>query len=159
MIGTTPITVYIGTLLIEIGLSYEVLPGVLLATGIGAVACGTMAGRVADHLGNVRTGLIARAAILVTMTLYLALPHLPRETLLPMMLTIAAVHGFVGRAYYIASSSQMAHLAPTAVPVAISLHASTFQVGERFRKRPRNRSQAATSDTLAYDVVGHGHSR
>ena len=128
MVGTTPISVYIGAFLNGLGLDYALLPLVLFATGVGAVACGTTAGRIADRLGNVRTGLVAKAAVLLAMVFYLLLPMLPKELLLPAVLALAAIQGYVGRAYYIASSSHMAHLVPTAVPVAISLHASTFQV-------------------------------
>jgi predicted MFS family arabinose efflux permease len=110
-------------------LAYELLPLVLLAGGIGAVACGTMAGRLADRLGSVRTGLIAGTAVLGVMAAYLLLPLLPEMARLPGLLLVTGVQGFVGRTYTIAVTSHMAHLVPTAVPVAISLNMSTFSIG------------------------------
>ena len=118
MMGSAPIMVYVGALMAAVGLGYELLPLVLLAGGIGAVACGTMAGRMADRFGSVRTGLLSGMAVLVVMGLYVLLPLLPQPLALPGMLAIAALQGLVGRAYNIAVTSHMAHLAPTAVPVA-----------------------------------------
>jgi len=129
MMGSAMVMVYIGPLMAALGLGYELLPLVLLAGGIGAVACGTVAGRMADRLGSVRTGLIGGVAVLGVMLAYLALPLLPRELVLPGVLAVSMVQGFVGRTYGIAVASHMAHLAPTAVPVAISLNMSTFMIG------------------------------
>lgn len=129
MMGSAPVIVYVGALMAAVGLSYELLPLVLLAGGIGAVACGTMAGRLVDRIGSVRTGLIGGVAVLGVMGSYLLVPVLPAIATLPAMLVIACVQGFVGRTYNIAVTSHMAHLAPTAVPVAISLNMSTFSIG------------------------------
>jgi predicted MFS family arabinose efflux permease len=129
MMGSAPIMVYVGALMAALGLDYGLLPLVLLAGGIGAVACGTMAGRMADRIGSVRTGLLAGMAVLGVMAAYLLLPMLPRDLALPGMLLVAALQGLVGRAYNIAVTAHMAHLAPTAVPVAISLNMSTFSIG------------------------------
>jgi predicted MFS family arabinose efflux permease len=129
MMGSAPIMVYVGALMAALGLDYQLLPLVLLSGGIGAVACGTMAGRMADRFGSVRTGLMAGIAVLAVMGLYVVLPMLPQALALPGMLLVAALQGLVGRAYNIAVTSHMAHLAPTAVPVAISLNMSTFSIG------------------------------
>jgi len=129
MMGSAPVIVYVGALLAAVGLSYDLLPLVLLAGGIGAVACGTMAGRLVDRIGSVRTGLIGGVAVLGVMASYLVLPLLPSIAMLPAMLLVAGVQGFVGRTYNIAVTTHMAHLAPTAVPVAISLNMSTFSIG------------------------------
>lgn len=129
MMGSAPVIVYVGALLAAVGLSYDVLPLVLLAGGVGAVACGTMAGRLVDRIGSVRTGLIGGFAVLGVMGSYLLVPLLPVGWTLPAMMGIAVVQGFVGRTYNIAVTSHMAHLAPTAVPVAISLNMSTFSIG------------------------------
>jgi predicted MFS family arabinose efflux permease len=129
MMGSAPVIVYVGAIVAALGIGYELLPLVLLSGGVGAVACGTMAGRLVDGVGSVRTGLIAGLATLGVMAAYLLLPLLPEGARLPGMLAIAAVQGFVGRTYNIAVASHMAHLAPTAVPVAISLNMSTFSIG------------------------------
>lgn len=129
MMGSAPIIVYVGAVLEALGLGYELLPLVLLAGGIGAVACGTMAGRLADRVGSVRTGLFAGTAVLGVLAAYLLLPLLPEPARLPGLLLVTGVQGFVGRTYTIAVTSHMAHLVPTAVPVAISLNMSTFSIG------------------------------
>ncbi len=129
MMGSAVVIVYVGPLMEAIGIGYDMLPLVLLAGGVGAVACGTVAGRMADRLGSVRTGLIGGLAVLAVMLAYLVLPVLPDDLKLPAMLLVSGVQGFVGRTYGIAVASHMAHLAPTAVPVAISLNMSTFMVG------------------------------
>lgn len=129
MMGSAPFMVYIGALMAAVGIGYELLPLVLFAGGVGAVACGTVAGRMADTLGSVRTGMIGGVAVLGVMGSYLLLPLLPPDWVLPALLAISVVQGFVGRTYNIAVTSHMAQLAPTAVPVAISLNMSTFSIG------------------------------
>lgn len=129
MMGSAPVIVYVGAVMAAVGLSYDLLPLVLLAGGIGAVACGTMAGRLVDRIGSVRTGMIGGAAVLAVLGAYLVLPLLPSGLALPALLLLSGVQGFVGRTYNIAVTSHMAHLAPTAVPVAISLNMSTFSIG------------------------------
>jgi predicted MFS family arabinose efflux permease len=129
MMGSAPFMVYVGALMAELGLGYELLPLVLFAGGVGAVACGTVAGRMADTLGSVRTGMIGGIAVVGVMVSYLLLPLLPAGWTLYGLLLVSGVQGFVGRTYNIAVTSHMAHLAPTAVPVAISLNMSTFSIG------------------------------
>ncbi len=129
MMGSAPFMVYVAALMAAVGLGYELLPVVLFAGGVGAVACGTVAGRMADTLGSVRTGTIGGVAVVGVMASYLLLPVLPPGWVLPVLLAISVVQGFVGRTYNIAVTSHMAHLAPTAVPVAISLNMSTFSIG------------------------------
>ncbi|MGV3490023.1 MAG: MFS transporter [Devosia sp.] len=129
MIGSAPLMVYIGALMAAAGIGYDTLPLVLLAGGIGAVACGASAGRMADRFGAVRTGLVAGVAVLGVMVAYVGLLYLPRDWALPALLVIVAVQGYVARTYSIAVASHMAQLVPTSVPVAISLNMSTFQIG------------------------------
>lgn len=129
MMGSAPFMVYIGAIMAAVGVGYELLPLVLFAGGVGAVACGTVAGRMADTLGSVRTGMIGGIAVVGVMAAYLLLPLLPAGWTLYGLLAISVVQGFVGRTYNIAVTSHMAHLAPTAVPVAISLNMSTFSIG------------------------------
>jgi predicted MFS family arabinose efflux permease len=129
MMGSALVLIYVGPLMAAVGLGLELMPLVLLAGGIGAVACGTMAGKFADRFGGVRTGLMSGIAVLLTMGAYLLLPLLPQELMLAGMMVVSAAQGLVIRAYNISVSSHMAHLAPTAVPVAISLNMATFSIG------------------------------
>lgn len=129
MIGSAPMMVYIGALMEAAHVGYEALPLVLLAGGIGAIACSATAGRMSDRFGSGRTASISGVAVIVVMGVFALLPYVPQElALLALMLTVGA-QGFVVRTYSIAVASHMAQIAPGAVPVAISLNMSAFMIG------------------------------
>lgn len=129
MIGSAPLMVYIGALMASARVGYDALPLVLLAGGIGAIACSATAGRMSDHYGSGRTAMIAGIAVIAVMLGFAALPYVPVELSLPAMMLTVGVQGFVVRTYSIAVTSHMAQIAPGAVPVAISLNMSAFQIG------------------------------
>jgi predicted MFS family arabinose efflux permease len=129
MIGSSPLIVYISALMTAVGVGYEALPLVLLSGGIGAIACSATAGRMSDRFGSRRTASMAGLAVIVVMAIFVALPHLPTQLSLPAMMLTVGAQGFVVRTYSIAVASHMAHLAPGAVPVAISLNMSAFMIG------------------------------
>jgi predicted MFS family arabinose efflux permease len=129
MIGSSPLIVYIGALMAAVGVGYETLPLVLLAGGIGAIACSATAGRMSDRFGSGRTATIAGLAVIVVMAVFFGLAWLPAELALPALMLTVGAQGFVGRTYSIAVASHMAQIAPGAVPVAISLNMSAFMIG------------------------------
>ena len=129
MIGATPLMIYIGAIMVAAGIGIDMLPLVLLAGGIGALACSFSAGRIADHLGNRTAGTLMGLAIIVVLGAFAALPYLPADWLLPALLVISGLQGYVIWAFTIAVASQLAHLAPKSVPVAISLNMSAFNIG------------------------------
>lgn len=129
MIGSSPLIVYIGALMAAVGVGYETLPLVLLAGGIGAIACSATAGRMSDRFGSGRTATIAGLAVIVVMAVFFGLAYLPAEFALPALMLTVGAQGFVGRTYSIAVASHMAQIAPGAVPVAISLNMSAFMIG------------------------------
>lgn len=129
MIGSSPLIVYIGALMAAVGVGYEMLPLVLLAGGIGAIACSATAGRMSDRFGSGRTATIAGLAVIVVMGIFFGLAYLPPEFALPALMLTVGAQGFVGRTYSIAVASHMAQIAPGAVPVAISLNMSAFMIG------------------------------
>lgn len=129
MIGSSPLIVYIGALMEAVGVGYEMLPLVLLAGGIGAIACSATAGRMSDRFGSGRTATIAGLAVIVVMAIFFGLAWLPAEFALPALMLTVGAQGFVGRTYSIAVASHMAQIAPGAVPVAISLNMSAFMIG------------------------------
>ncbi|RYY81752.1 MAG: MFS transporter, partial [Comamonadaceae bacterium] len=129
MIGSAPLMVYIAALMTAAGVGYDALPLVLLAGGVGAIACSATAGRMSDRYGSRRTATLAGLAVIAVMAVFVALPYVPAELALPgLMLTVGA-QGFVVRTYTIAVASHMAQIAPGAVPVAISLNMSAFSIG------------------------------
>ncbi len=129
MIGSSPLIVYIGALMAAVGVGYETLPLVLLAGGIGAIACSATAGRMADRFGSGRTATIAGLAVIVVMAVFFSLAYVPKEFALPALMLTVGAQGFVVRTYSIAVASHIAQIAPGAVPVAISLNMSAFMIG------------------------------
>ena len=129
MIGSSPLIVYISALMTAVGVGYEALPLVLLSGGIGAIACSATAGRMSDRFGSRRTATFAGLAVIAVMAIFVALPYVPPDLSLPAMMLTVGAQGFVVRTYSIAVASHMAHLAPGAVPVAISLNMSAFMIG------------------------------
>jgi predicted MFS family arabinose efflux permease len=129
MIGSSPLMVYISALMLAAGVGYEALPLVLLAGGVGAIACSATAGRMSDHFGSRLTATIAGLAVIVVMAVFVGLPYLPADLALPALMLTVGAQGFVVRTYSIAVASHMAQIAPGAVPVAISLNMSAFMIG------------------------------
>ena len=129
MIGSAPLMVYISALLTAAHVGYEALPLVLLAGGIGAIACSATAGRMSDRFGSKRTATISGLAVIAVMGVFVTLPFVPEGLALPALMLTVGAQGFVVRTYSIAVASHMAQIAPTAVPVAISLNMSAFQIG------------------------------
>ena len=101
----------------------------LLAAGVGAVATRMTAGRLADRLGNGRAVTAALLVLIAGLGIFAALPHVPAALHLPTLLLLFAVQSYVGWGYWIAHCSQMAHLAPSSVPVVISLNMSAMNLG------------------------------
>ena len=129
MIGSAPLMVYISALLTAAHVGYEALPLVFLAGGIGAIACSATAGLMSDRFGSKRTATISGVAVIAVMGVFVALPHVPLNLALPALMLTVGAQGFVVRTYSIAVASHMAQIAPSAVPVAISLNMSAFQIG------------------------------
>ncbi|WP_417308183.1 MFS transporter [Devosia sp.] len=129
MIGSSPLMVYISALLDAVGVPYESLPLVLLAGGIGAIACSATAGRMSDRFGSKRTAAISTLAVIATMLVFVLLPQVPREHALVALALTVATQGFFVRTYSISVASHLAQIVPGAVPVAISLNMSAFMIG------------------------------
>jgi len=129
MIGSAPLMVYISALLTAANVGYEALPLVLLAGGVGAIACSATAGRMSDRFGSKRTATISGLAVIAVMGVFVTLPFVPLGLALPALMLTVGAQGFVVRTYSIAVASHMAQIAPSAVPVAISLNMSAFQIG------------------------------
>ena len=129
MSGVMAVTIYIGPIVLSLGLGLETLPLVLLAGGIGGVATSISAGRIADRLGNRPTVIVTVMLATVGLATYLLLPLTPEHLRLPALMALIAVQAYVGWGFWIAHCSQMARLAPTSVPVAISLDMAAMNIG------------------------------
>ncbi len=128
-VGAAPVTVYIGAIMTASGIRLEALPLVFLAGGIGALACSFFAGGVADRLGNRTAVTMASLIAVALLAAYAALPYLPEAARLPALLVVVAIQAYALWGHAIAIGSQMAHLVPSSVPVAISVNMSAFNIG------------------------------
>lgn len=129
MIGSAPLMVYVSALMTAAHVGYDALPLVLLAGGVGAIACSATAGRMADRFGSRRTATISGLAVIAVMAVFVGLPYVPVDLALPALMLTVGAQGFMVRTYAIAVASHMAQIAPEAVPVAISLNMSAFMIG------------------------------
>jgi predicted MFS family arabinose efflux permease len=129
MVAAYPPLVFLGPVMSGAGISHDLLPFPLLANGIGAVLASAIAGRIADRLGNKATVVLATLVMIAALAVFIPLPLLPTALRAPTLFVTFGVLGFVGWGYWIAHCSEMAHLAPTSVPVAISLNLTALNVG------------------------------
>lgn len=124
--------VYIGAVMAEAGLGRDLLPFILLANGIGAIIASVTAGRLADRIGNRMAVSLSTLALLASLGLFGVLPYLLPELRFAALMGAMGIMGYVGWAYWIAHCSEMAHLAPSSVPVAISLDLTALNIGTAF---------------------------
>lgn len=129
MTASYGVMIYVGALLGEIGLGLEVLPAVLLASGVGPVAASMSAGRIADRLGNRVTVILSTLLMTMMLGVFALLHFIPLEWRLAVLMIAFSVQGYIGWGYWIAHCSQMAHLAPSSVTVAISLDMAALNFG------------------------------
>ncbi len=127
--GSWPMIIYVGAVTAGLGIGLDALPVVLLANGIGAVTASLSAGRIADRLGNRVTVSVMIVCTLLVLAGFALLAVLPAELRLGGLLVVGAVQGYLGWGYWIAHCSEMAHLAPSSVPVAISLNMAALNIG------------------------------
>lgn len=122
-------TIFIGPMVTMAGLGRDVLPIPLFAAGAGAVLASATAGRVADRLGNRTAVISACVAAIAVVAGFMAVPVLPEGWRLVLLFCLYLGLSYVAWGYWIAHCSEMAHLAPNSVPVAISLNLTAFNVG------------------------------
>ena len=129
MAGAAVVMIYIAAVTTALGIGPEALPFVLFANGLGSVACSLSAGRLADWLGSRLAVTAAMLCVCLLLGVFVALPYLPMPARLPVLLVAFGLMGYVGWGFWIAHCSHMASLAPTAVPVAISLDMAALNIG------------------------------
>jgi predicted MFS family arabinose efflux permease len=112
------------------GLPVTVLPGMLLAFGVGAVAGNYASGQLADRLGPTRVvvlALILSSVICVAMSLILEL--LPSELAGPLLVGIMVPWGFIGWTFPPAQASRIVGHAPELANLTLPLNASAMYFG------------------------------
>jgi MFS transporter, DHA1 family, inner membrane transport protein len=115
------------------GLPVTVLPGMLLAFGVGAVAGNYASGQLADRLGPTRVvvlALLLSSAICIALTLVLEL--LPTALAGPLLIAIMVPWGFVGWTFPPAQASRIVGHAPELANLSLPLNASAMYFGIAF---------------------------
>jgi len=122
---------YIAPLAVEgAGLPATVVPGMLLAYGIGAVVGNYMSGRLSDRLGAGRVvsfALVASAAICLAM--FLVLTRLPAGVAGPLVFAMMLPWGLVGWLFPPAQGSRIVMLAPELANLTLPLNLSAIYFG------------------------------
>jgi predicted MFS family arabinose efflux permease len=121
--------IFIGPVMDAAGLGRELLPFPLFANGVGAVLASLTAGRIADRIGNKVAVVLSCAVLIVVLAAFIPLAQVPDAIRPGFFFALFGVLGYLGWGYWIAHCSEMAHLAPTSVPVAISLNLTALNVG------------------------------
>jgi predicted MFS family arabinose efflux permease len=129
MVAAYPPIVFIGPVMTGAGIGLEFLPLPLLANGIGAVLASATAGQLADRMGNRAAIALSSVVMIAALAVFIPLPSLPVELRAPTLFVAFGVLGYLGWGYWIAHCSEMAHLAPSSVPVAISLDLTALNIG------------------------------
>jgi predicted MFS family arabinose efflux permease len=106
-----------------------VIPLVLLANGLGAVAGGIAGGHITDRLGPYHTLTLLGALFMLLLAATSGLPLLPQIAIGPIWLILFGITGFFGWAMYTSQMGILARLAPQGVPLAVSLSLSAANVG------------------------------
>lgn len=124
------IIAYMAPLALAAGLPVAVLPGMLLAFGIGAVAGNYASGVLADRLGPTRMiimALLASATICMAMSAILEL--LPSGLAGPLLVGIMLPWGFVGWTFPPAQASRLVGHAPELANLTLPLNVSAMYFG------------------------------
>lgn len=125
------IIAYLGPLATQgAGLPVAVLPGMLLAFGLGAIAGNYASGQLADRLGAGRMivmALLASSVICLGMTAILEL--LPRAFAGPALIAIMLPWGFVGWTFPPAQASRLVGHAPELANLTLPLNVSAMYFG------------------------------
>lgn len=112
-----------------LALDAELLPGVLLAFGIGAAVGNFAGGQTADRYGATRTVVLTLLAVSAIMATAGALPELPFGLRAAGLMGFMLVWGAIGWAFPPAQASRVIAVAGDAPALALSLNASAIYLG------------------------------
>lgn len=131
LIGAFTVFSFIAPLAMEgAGMSELALPGLLLASGIGAVIGNIVGGQAADRFGATRTVAWSLALSAVLLGAVSVVPTLlPHYLAGPALIVLMMAWSMVGWAFPPAQASRILKAAPDAAPIVLSLNASALYFG------------------------------
>ena len=148
MVGAFMPAIYVAAISFDaMGMEKAWLPLVLFANGLGAFAGGIVGGQVADRFGPYRSYVVNAIVAAIVFSLISVLPLLPAPFHSPVWLALMFLAGLLGWALFSGQVALFAILAPTSVPLAVSLNLSAVSVGAAI---------AALIGGLVIDLFGAG---
>lgn len=112
------------------GMSKTVMPGVLLAFGVGAVIGNMVSGELADRLGATRVIVFSMVvSTLICVVIALVLKYAPRESVGALLIGLMVPWGISGWMFAPAQASRLVTLAPDVAHLTLSLNASALYLG------------------------------
>jgi predicted MFS family arabinose efflux permease len=134
MTGGFSVFTYLAPLAVEgTGLPAVVIPGLLLAWGVGAALGNFIGGQVADRYGARATTIVAVVGLSATLaTISLSAKLLSPAIAGPVLIGLTVVWGIMGWMTLPAQASRLVALHPASAPVSLSLNASALYLGTAF---------------------------
>jgi len=131
MTGGFMVISYLAPLAIEgAGLAVAVMPGMLLAFGIGAICGNAISGRLSDRIGPSRVAALALASSsLMCLAIALDVEFLPHTIAGPLLIALMVPWGIVGWTFPPAQASRIVGQAPDATHLTLSLNVSALYFG------------------------------
>jgi predicted MFS family arabinose efflux permease len=128
MTGGFSVFTYLAPLAVEgAGLPATLIPGLLLAWGVGAALGNFIGGQVADRYGARATAIFAVLGLGVTLAIIsLATKFLSPALAGPVVIGLTVLWGIVGWMTLPAQASRLVALYPASAPVSLSLNASAL---------------------------------
>lgn len=131
MTGGFMVISYLAPLAIEgAGLAVVVMPGMLLAFGIGAICGNAISGRLSDRIGPSRVAALALASSsLMCLAIALDVEFLPHTIAGPLLIALMVPWGIVGWTFPPAQASRIVGQAPDVTHLTLSLNVSALYFG------------------------------
>lgn len=112
-----------------IGLDKSMLPGVMLAFGVGAAIGNYLGGQLADRVGAQHTAFAATLLAGISLVLISVSPLLGQAIVGPVFIGLVVFWGIVAWAFPPATASRLVKLVPDSAPLALSLNWSALYFG------------------------------
>jgi predicted MFS family arabinose efflux permease len=134
MTGAFSVFTYLAPLAVEgAGLPALVVPGLLLAWGVGAALGNVIGGQAADRYGARATVIVSILGISVILaTISMATKLLSPAIAGPALIGLTVLWGLVGWMMLPAQASRLVALHPASAPISLSLNASALYLGIAF---------------------------